>query len=114
MNNQYHVIRVPGSWIEREQIKQRLKMFLGLDILDEKDVVTYRARQCFTKEQADISGVDMRERTKRKIARCLAEHLLESGALRFTESQNLHHILLDGEITFIGERREEGESNDRN
>ena len=106
MNSQYIVIRVPGSWIEREQIKQRLKMFLGLDVLDEKEVATYRARQYFTKEQADRSGADMRERTKRKIARCLAEHLLESGMLRFTESPNLHHILLDGEITFISERME--------
>ena len=51
MNNQYLVVKLQGNWIEREQIKRRIEMFVGdIDVLDDKDIVTCHDTQEITKE----------------------------------------------------------------
>lgn len=101
MNNQYLVVKLQGNWIEREQIKRRIEMFVGdIDVLDDKDIVTCHDTQEIAKEHS-YHYEAFKDYSKKRIAVAIAERLLEQGLIRFVESEEEHTIKIDGEITVI-------------
>lgn len=108
MNNQYLVIKLPGNWIEREQKKQRVKMFVeDIDVLDDENIITCHCTQAIPKERFVLKE-DFKEYVKGKIAVGIGEYLLEKGLIRFKESEEDYTIKIDGVITVISEAEKGG------
>lgn len=75
MNNQYLVIKLLGNWIEREQTKQRVKMFFDdIDVLNDENIITCHCTQSIPKERF-ILKEDYKEYIKAKIAVGIGEYL---------------------------------------
>ncbi len=108
MKNQYLVIKLPGNWIEQEQTRKRVKVFLGVDVLDERSVVTYSGTQDILRERrrCDKGCVDY---VKSQIAYSLGKRLLSDGRIRFSENtKDSYTVSITGEITIINEEPEGG------
>lgn len=103
MNNKYLVIKLPGNWIDREQIKQRVKMMLGVDVLDERQVVTCTGTQCISVERKR-NDAGYEEYMKHLIAGSIGQGLAAEGLMSFTEEQKIDGMVrITGEITVIKE-----------
>lgn len=108
MKNQYLVIKLHGNWIEREQTKQRVKMFVeDIDVLNDENIITCHCTQAIAKEHF-ICKEDFKDYVKRKIAVGIGEYLLEKGLIRFKESEEEYTIKIDGVITVISEEEKGG------
>lgn len=109
MNNNYLVIKLPGSWIEQEQMRKRVKAFLGVDVLEE-DVVTYRCQQLID-EIPKESSVRCEDFLKEKMAETLGRQLLEKGLFRIDKKPfRFGTSILEGKITIIDERAKGGDT----
>lgn len=109
MNNQYLVIKLHGNWIDREQTKQRVKMFVeDIDVLNDENIVTCHCTQAITKEQNYLYEA-FKDYSKERIAIAIGKHLLEQGVIRFSESEDKYTIKIDGVITVISEALKGGE-----
>ena len=108
MSNHYLVLKLPGNWIEREQKKQRIKMFAdNIDVLEESNVYTCHATKSILKEMFHTDEA-FKNHIKGRIAVAIGEHLLEKGMIRFNESESKYGIVIDGEITVISETSKGG------
>ena len=109
MKNQYLVIKLHGNLIEREQTKQRVKMFVeDIDVLNDENIVTCHCTKTITKEQSYCYGA-FKDYSKEKIAVAIGKYLLEQGLIRFIESEEGYTIKIDGVITVISEVEKGGE-----
>lgn len=100
MNNKYLVIKLPGNWIDREQIKQRVKMILGVEVMDERSVATY----CGTQAVATVRKCNDKDYIKHNIASSIGQHLAADGLIHFREDRvNDHTVSIIGEVTVIKE-----------
>lgn len=105
--NKYLVIKLPGNWIDREQIKQRVKMMLGVEVLDECSVVTYSGTQAVSAVRTR-NDKDYMEYTKRIIASSIGQNLAADGLIHFREGQrNDYAVSVIGEVTVIKETDDE-------
>lgn len=101
MNNRYLVIKLHGNFIENEQIKQRVKMFLNdIDVLNDEDVVTCYATKQISKEYICLYE-ELKDYTKQEIAVGLGKYLLDQGFINFVEREEEHSIKIYGAITVI-------------
>lgn len=108
MNNQYLVIKLHGNWIDREQTKQRVKMFVeDIDVLNDENIITCHCTQAIPKERF-ILKEDYKDYVKGKIAVGIGEYLLEQGLIRFVEREEEYMIKIDGVITVISEAEKGG------
>ena len=103
MNNKYLVIKLPGNWIDREQIKQRIKIMLGVEVLDERSVVTYSGTQ-YMSAACKHDNKECEDYIKRSIASSIGRRIAATGLMRFSESQkDICNIGITGEVTVIEE-----------
>jgi hypothetical protein len=95
------VIKLHGNFIENEQIKQRVKMFLNdIDVLNDEDVVTCYATKRISKEYI-CRDEELKDYAKQELAVALGKYLLDQGFLNFVEREERHCIKIDGAITVI-------------
>lgn len=101
MSNQYLVIKLPGDWIMREQLKQRLNMFMpDLEILDAGQVMDCICSKSIPTERCNK---EFKDYVKEHIAHDIGEFLFGQCAIRFNEREEEHCIVIDGALTVIRE-----------
>ncbi|MBR4000285.1 MAG: hypothetical protein IKI93_18300 [Clostridia bacterium] len=109
--SEYIVIKLPGNWIEREQMKVRIKALLDAEVLDERNIVTYRCRQMIDEERyRGEAAIKFEDYIKDEMAVRLGRNLLSEGLFRISKERNRFGTTLEGKILIINEKPEEGES----
>lgn len=109
MSNNYLVIKLKGSWLDKESTKGMIKFLLptradihNLEVLNDENVIECCAVRSMLKEDC-IRYKDAKDRIKESIAVAMGKHLLESGLICFNEIENANTTKIIGKITVINE-----------
>lgn len=104
--NEYLVIRLKGSWIDREQTKGRVEMLLDgvCEVVKDDELVTNSAWQTIPEDGLFNLGENAKERIKQNIASNLGIYLMKKGLISFVETtenygRELNAIKITGTVT---------------
>lgn len=107
MISEYLVIKLPGNWIEREQMRIRLSAIMGEMNLDEAAVAVYRGHRLIPKELP--VNIDYMDYVKKNMCKALAEKLLQEGLIRFESHKVWNGTEIECKLPIIYEKPKGGE-----